>query len=198
MDDQILENLIQLTGLSEEDFQILREFAPHTNSWSTDIIPKFYDLLFGYAPTAKLFHQQERPIREETLRNWFSELISGDIDRSFWKYQWETGLLHVKRGVRNHMMIAMMSQLQILFLKKCIEEFEWEDAIELFCAFKRITDTITGLIAEGYFEKYLESIESMSGIKKRVIQRMVDLEIPSVLKKHSLPGSTNDKYPEGE
>jgi hypothetical protein len=74
-------------------------------------------------------------------------------------------------------MIGMMSRTQQFFLKKCMETFDTERALEVFGAFKRITDTITGLIAEGYFLSYVEATERMTGQSRALTDRLVSLEI---------------------
>ncbi|MCB0264265.1 MAG: hypothetical protein KDH95_10475 [Calditrichaeota bacterium] len=180
--DAVLENLIKLTGVVPRDFDTLNEVAPQIEVWEPAIVKIFYDTLYSHSATNAIFKSDERPDREATFSNWYRQLIHAKYDPMFWKHQWFVGLIHIKREVRNHMMLGMISRVQTFFLAQCMNEFQGVQALKVYGAFKRITDVIAGLIAEGYFEKYLEAMEKMSGIKTKVVERMVKLEIDTMIK----------------
>lgn len=175
--EQVLQDLITLSGLTEQDYQTLKEVAPQTQAWADEFTQAFYDTLYGYAPTSHIFREGERPARENTLITWYKEVTSGNIDMDFWRRQWIIGLVHIPRRVTDPFMIGMMSRVQQLFLKKCIETFELERALAIFGAFKRVSDVVTGLIAEGYFLSYVEATERMTGQSRALTERLVGLEI---------------------
>jgi hypothetical protein len=175
--EQVLNDLIALTGLTEQDYQILQDAASHTQQWTDDLTAAFYDTLYGYAPTSHIFKPGERPERENTLITWYREVTSGTIDLNFWRRQWIVGLVHIPRRVTDPFMIGMMSRVQQLFLKKCLETYDLEQAMTVFGAFKRVTDVVTGLIAEGYFLSYVEATERMTGQSRALTERLVGLEI---------------------
>jgi hypothetical protein len=177
----IQENLIALTGLTHNDFKVLRKAAPKIKAWGPALVKVFYDTLFKHEATAKIFKPGERPEREITLAQWYNGLIKGELDDHFWENQLLVGLIHIKRDVHNHMMFGMLSRVQTFFLEHSLKEFGLSEGYKLFISFKRITDVIAGLIAEGYFEKYLDAFESMSGIKRTVIHRMVTLEVDKMI-----------------
>ncbi len=177
MIEQVLDDLMNLSGLTEQDYQTLKDVAPQTQQWTDELTQHFYDTLYGYAPTSHVFKPDERPDRETTLINWYKEVTSGEITMNFWRRQWIIGLVHIPRRVTDPFMIGMMSRTQQFFLKKCMETFDTERAHEVFGAFKRITDTITGLIAEGYFLSYVEATERMTGQSRALTDRLVSLEI---------------------
>jgi hypothetical protein len=110
--EQILQDLITLTGLSEQDYQVLSEYADITQKWADEIVKEFYDTLFGHKPTSEVFREGERPDREVTLRNWYLEVTSGKISSDFWRRQWLVGLVHIPRKVSNRFMFGMMSRAQ--------------------------------------------------------------------------------------
>jgi len=179
--EQILQDLITLTGLSEQDYQVLSEYADITQKWADEIVKEFYDTLFGYKPTAGVFREGERPDREVTLRNWYLEVTSGKISSDFWRHQWLVGLVHIPRKVSNPFMFGMMSRVQQIFLRKCLEAFEPLQAERIYNAFKRLTDVVAGLIAEGYYLNYIEAMEHVGGIRMALVQRMIDVEITQKL-----------------
>jgi hypothetical protein len=177
MVEQILEDLRTLTGLTEEDYQVLKDSASTTQQWGAELTQYFYDTLYGYAPTSHVFKPGERPDRESTLVNWYMEVTSGNITMNFWKRQWIVGLVHIPRRVTDPFMIGMMSRVQQFFLQKCMEHYDQEQALRVFTAFKRVGDTVTGLIAEGYFISYVEATERMTGQSRALTDRLVTLEI---------------------
>lgn len=174
--EQILEDLLALSGLLEEDCQLLHENTQYTQKWVDAVVNEFYDTLYGYANTAKVFREGERPHREETLRQWYIEVTSGKINAEFWQHQWFVGLVHIQRGVDNQFVLGILTRIQQLFLKKCLEEFERDKAQAVFGAFERITSVIAGLVVEGYRQQYLNAVERTSGISVGLINRMATVE----------------------
>jgi hypothetical protein len=181
---EILKNLETLIGCCKEDVEALKEVSATTSKWEPEVIKIFYDTLFAYEPTKKVFKEGERPDREKTLADWYLSVVKGEMDDAFWNKQWMVGLIHVWRGVPNHFMLAIMSKVQIAFLHNCLKEFEPAQAEKVFKSFKHLTDVIVGLIAESYFQKYLESVREFSGIKQSVIDRMVTMEVEKLIKEY--------------
>ena len=179
--EQVLNDLIRLTGYSDKDPQTLRDVADTTQAWMEEITQAFYDTLYGYSSTAVVFKEGERPSREDTLRNWYHYVSQGKIDENFWHWQWYVGLVHIPRGITNPFMLGMMSRVQQHFQTKCRQAFEPEQADAVFQAFKRITDVIAGLIAEGYFQSYLEAVQRTSGQSRVLIDRMVGFAVEEML-----------------
>ena len=179
----ILTNLVKLTNVSAQDVATLQEAAPEIQGWGPEIVALFYNTLYDYGETAKVFKPGERPDREVTLSDWYTKLLTGKIDETFWQHQWFVGLIHIKREVRNHVMMSMMSRIQIFFFEKCLENFDVAKTHRLFTAFKRITDVIAGLIAEGYFENYITAMETVLGIKRNLVNNMLVMEVDRMIKK---------------
>ena len=179
--EQVLNDLIKLTGYSDKDAQILHKVSGTTQAWTEEVTQAFYDTLYGYPSTAAVFKEGERPAREDTLRNWYHYVSQGKIDEKFWHWQWYVGLVHIPRGITNPFMLGMMSRVQQLFQAKCRQAFEVEQADEVCHAFKRVTDVIAGLIAEGYFESYLEAVQRTSGQSRVLIDRMVGFAVEEML-----------------
>lgn len=154
--EQTLGHLIALTALSDQDCLILRSSAAQTQQWADEIVTEFYDTLFGYEPTAEVFKKDERPGHEDTLRRWYLEITDGNIDSDYWQRQWRMDMFHNLRQVKSTVTLAMMSRLQQLFLKKCLQEFEPTQAIQVYHAFKRVTDIVAGLVIEARHTAYGE------------------------------------------
>lgn len=176
---KIFADLQVLTGISEEDYQTISAHSELTQSWIDDVVKAFYDTLFSYENTLKVFPKgkAERPEREQTLRRWYMQITSGNINEAFWWQQWLVGLIHIKVKVSNTYMLGMTSKVQQLFLEKCMSHLDTAEALKLYGAFKRVTDVVATLIAEGYFINYVESLENVLGFNRGLIERMMELEI---------------------
>ncbi len=180
----VIETFSKINGLSEDTYRIFNEHKDILLSWKKNLVDTFYEKLFSYEKTANIPNEGEREKLENTLSNWYVDIIDGNIDDNFWKKQWYIGLAHIARGVDNSYMISMMNILQSEFAKKCFAEFEADKALELSLAFNKITDAILSVIVEGYIHLYIEAIERMSGIKREVVNRMASLESKKMFKEY--------------
>ncbi|NPA93492.1 MAG: globin [Chloroflexi bacterium] len=175
--EQVFQDLVTLIGFSEEDGRILKETSDVTSQWVEELSQAFYDLLFSYEPTAKVFYEGERAMREVSLKQWYLDVVSGNFTPEFWKHQWLVGLVHVARGVTNPYMLGMTSRVQQLFLHKCLEAFEPAQAEAVYGAFKRATDVVAGLVTEGYLQSYMTAMEKVAGFRRALVDRMLQMEI---------------------
>ncbi len=181
-DSQVLAQLLHLTGVTEEDFAVLSETAHITQQWVDEFAQAFYDILFAYKPTAAVFKDGERPAREASLKEWYLQVTSGDIaNRKFWNHQWYVGIIHIPRKITNPYMFGMMSRVQQLFLHRCLQECELEQAEAAFLAFKRVTDVIAALIAESYHINYMDAMEKVAGLRPALVERMMALQVDNMV-----------------
>lgn len=181
MMEAVLNDLIRLIGYTEKDREILQDTSDVTQAWTEEITQHFYNTLYGYKSTQVVFKDGERAARENTLRHWYRQVSGGQIDQTFWQHQWFVGLVHIPRGISNPFMLGMMSRLQQLFRIKCLQTFDRAKAEIVYTAFKRVTDIIAGLIAEGYFQSYVQAMERMSGQSRNLIDRMVHMEVQDMV-----------------
>jgi hypothetical protein len=173
-------DLQQLTGFTPEDGKVLATHQDTLRQWVKEMVTMFYDTLFGYANTAKVFHEGERPAREQTLSQWLEKVFSGKVDEAFWEHQWLVGLVHVWRKIPNSQMLGMMSMLQQFILQKCLQAFSGEEAMKVFLAFKRISDVAAGLIAESYLDTHFIALERF-GLTRPLAQNAVAGEANKLL-----------------
>lgn len=175
--EELLNYLTTLTQFSEKDLAVLQQHSSLTSQWADEAVKLFYDTLFGYEPTAKVFRENERPAREKTLRDWYLQVVSGQLPADWWRRQWLIGLVHIPRKIINPFMFGAMSLLQQFFLEKCLQTMPPEEAKTVFLAFKRVTDITAGLISEGYFDNYIDAMESSAGFRRSLIERMMEVEL---------------------
>lgn len=175
-----LNTLIALTGYSDTDAELLAEHYSTTSEWIGDLSRVFYDVLYAHEKSKEILGT-ERSDREATLKRWYLGVASGKVDEAFWRQQWVIGLVHILQRVDNASMMAMMSKAQLVFLEKCVANYPADTALVLFGAFKRTTDVIAGLIAEGFFINFVAALENTAGFKLSLISRMMDIEVRKLL-----------------
>ncbi len=175
------EDLKFLTGLSSNDLEILKKYKDIALQWTDDLVKSFYDILFSYEPTASIFREGEREERENTLKDWYRRLFE-EINSDFWIWQWYVGIVHIKRKVYNRYMLGMLSRIQQMFLDKAVQNLPIEEALELYRAFKKATDVIAGVIAEGYHLTYVESLQTVAGVDKQFVGKIMKLHLDKAMK----------------
>jgi len=55
-------------------------------AFGPEIAKGFYDTLYGHGPTEEIFHEGERPMREQTLIGWWERTARGPIDDDDWAW----------------------------------------------------------------------------------------------------------------
>jgi hypothetical protein len=78
-------------------------------------------------------------------------------------------------------MMAMMSRVQQIFLAKSMAELPPAEAQALYGAFKRITDVVAGLVAEGYRQGYADAVADITGMRGALMDRMADVAVDRLL-----------------
>ena len=152
--------------------------------WADEFAVKFIEVISTYEPTKEIFYKEGVRLPDigvEVVKNWYLDVTKGNVDQDFWRQQYLVGLVHLKHGVKNSFRLGMMSIVQQLFLMACLKEFDGDEAIKVYLSFKKVTDVISGITTEGYFPSLITAIQRTTGIKKQVMERMVNLEIDSLI-----------------
>ncbi len=176
-----LNTIKTLTGVSQQDFDTLKEAAPEATQWVGEITQYFYNTLFAHARTAVVFHAGERPDREKTLRDWYLALFqTADDNEAFWKAQGRIGFAHIRRHVNNEFMIGIASGLGELFLKKSVAAYGLERGLAVSQAFHRILTTVVGLTAEGYDVMSQIAFSEATGAGLELIDRLIQSSVDDI------------------
>ncbi len=179
-----LKYLIDLVGLNEDDYSILKKHSDKTGMWADEFAKKFIAAISTYEPTGEIFYREGVRLPDigvDVVKKWYIDVTSGNVDRDFWRRQYLIGLVHLKHGVENSFRLGMMSVVQQLFLLECLKELDKNEAVKLYLSFKKVTDVISGITAEGYFPNLVVAIQRTTGIKKQVMDKMVNLEIDTLI-----------------
>ena len=176
-----LHTIKTLTGVSQSDFDTLKEAAPEATQWVDSVVQFFYDTIFAHARTAAVFHDGERPAREQTLQDWYLALFSTANDEDdFWNAQGRIGFAHIRLHVNNEFLIGIASRLSELFTTRSMEAYGPERGLVVAQAFNRILRTVVGLTAEGYDVMTQLAFSEATGAGVELIDRLVQESVGDI------------------
>lgn len=174
---EILEDAKELIGIKDEDIETLKSRKDILLSWADDLMDEFYNTLINYPKTAKVF--EKVPLERVKAKNkrWYEQVVSGEIDRSFYEFQFFVGIVHVYWGIENDIMIFMANRLKMHFLKKSSQHFEPEEAVTVFHAFSKIVDFLIALTVEGYIFTLREALIDIAGFTPGLVDNMMSMKL---------------------
>lgn len=174
---------IALTGLSQADFELLKEAAPQARQWCSEIVQVFYDTLYQHSRTAAIFRDGERPAREETLAQWYLSLFEVNSVTDFLRSQAPIGLAHIRRRVNNQFMIGIMVRVSEIFQANALETLGPDYGLKVAQAFERALNAVVGLTAEGYDVMSNVAFSESTGAEPELINHLIQQSIDDVEQK---------------
>lgn len=145
------------------------------------LVTEFYDTLLAHPPTADVFEPGERPAREETLRAWWRRTVTGPLDDGYWAWMGLVGVVHIRRGVRNPMMLSMMAFVEEVVHREAVASGLASGEVErLRVAFGHLTLTASAVISESYTQSYVGALQALGGLNPRLLANMLAIEIQAI------------------
>ena len=170
------------TRFTDEDGRILFAYRKLLLSLESKVVQGFYDTLFAHPPTRAIFSDHERPAREHTLRTWWRRTVRGPFDDKYWEWQALVGLVHIKRKVKNPMMIGMWGWLLTTLDRELESQLSSTQAKQVMDSFKRLATTAQALTAESYLENYLAALCEATAFPPNLLNRFVETQVDDLLK----------------
>lgn len=152
-------------------------FRKHENS----VIQGFYDQVYTDPATQQYLNPKDRPMRENTLRQWYQVTTSGHFDDHYWAWQALVGIVHVKHNIPNPAMLGMWSWMINFIQAQLLEELPVDQALPLIQVFQKLQATVCSLIVESYIMTQQEAINRASGLNQKILGRFVHIEIDRLL-----------------
>jgi hypothetical protein len=177
----VLSQIPPVCRFSDKDARLISDYNSLLLTLEPELVQGFYDVLLAHEATRSVFAEGERPDREATLRHWWRRTVNGPFDDEYWAWQALVGLVHVKRGVKNAMMIGMWRWLLTWLGERLAGMLEEREAQELLDSFGRLASTVQALTAESYMEHYLATLLRMTGFKEALLKRLISVEIDRLL-----------------
>lgn len=181
MTQAIMDKMPPSCCFSAEDGHLIVQHRNLLLDLEDELIQGFYATIFAHEPMREIFQPEERQAREEMLRQWWQRTVSGPFDEHYWAWQTLVGLVHVKRGVKNAMMIAMWGWVINWLCQRIGTAMDEQEAERLRGSFKRLAATVQALTAESYLEHYISALQRATGFKPALLDRLAFTEIDQML-----------------
>lgn len=165
-----------------EDRYVLLRYTDYLLTLEDDFVTSFYDTLFEHPPTRAVFADDERAMREESLREWWRRTVRGPIDDDYFAWMAMVGLVHVLRGVANPMMLAMCEHAA-RFTDGAVARagLPGEEADAVVGAFRRFTTSVGAVITYGYDQAVSDALFNIAGMRQNLLIRLRDQEVTQAL-----------------
>jgi hypothetical protein len=180
---QILEKIPPEQRFSAADAALFKVHRDLLVGLEDELVKGFYDNVYRHAPMHAVISHGDRTEREQTLRQWWHRTTRGEFDEQYWAWQALTGLVHIKAGVHNQMMMVMWSWTTAWLRQRLARDDvpAGTQATALVESFERLALTAQCLTAESYTANYLETVSRVTGFKPALLERMASTEIDQML-----------------
>lgn len=143
---------------TSDDADVIIKHRMFLLSLEDALVDGFYTMLYNHSETRTVFHQGERRDREFTLREWWRRVVKGPFNNEFWDWMTFVGLVHVKRRVKNPMMLSAWGFVMNEVIMAAKTQLPAHEVIELSEAFNHLGQTFSGFIADGYLVGIMEAV----------------------------------------
>jgi hypothetical protein len=164
------------------DAAVIAKNADALVAMGPEIATAFYDTLFDHPPTATVFHPDERPMREQTLIQWWERTVRGPIDDDYWAWMAMVGLTHVVRHVTNPMMLAMADFVASYVATNAYRlHLDETERASLVRGFDRVASMMRSIITYGYDHAMSSALYERAGMPEALLARLGDQTIREAL-----------------
>ena len=178
---EIRAEMVPTSLLSARETATLAEHAEFLLGIEDALVTSFYDTLYAHEPTASVFAFGERLHREQTLRMWWRRTVGEPLDDGYWSWMGLVGVIHIRRGVRNPMMMSMMTHVQEMVGEAAGAAGMDPAAVEdLRRAFAHLSQTASAVISESYTQSYIGALQALGGLQPRLLANMLSIEIQAI------------------
>lgn len=182
---EAIDQMPPVSRFNEEDATLILQYKEALLSWGPELVISFYDTIFEHEATAAIYRDGERPMREETLTDYWIKTVNGPIDLDYFGWMAMIGLIHVVRKVENPMMLAMSSFVTDFVEKKIFQEpsINPENAQKVIRAFRKYTSTTSAIITYGYDSSRVSALYEIIGMEESLLQRLTQQTVEGSLGK---------------
>lgn len=179
----IIESIPEQQRFSPYDEALLQRFKAPLLALEDELVQGFYDEIEANPKINALLGDGARAQREHTLRRWWQRSLAGPIDEQYWAWQALVGVVHIKVGVKNSMMMGMWQWILVRLRERVTVDMTGDEATReaLLAALGRLALTTQAITAESFLMNYLETVVRLTGFKPALLERMFKTEIDLVL-----------------
>jgi hypothetical protein len=145
------------------------------------LIDGFFATAYDNSTLIDQLSDDDRKIREQTLRQWYRLTITGTFDEHYWNWQVLEGIEHVQGDIPNAIMLTMRGWVMSFFQKHLIYDLEQEQAIEILEVLQKVQSVASSLTVASFVMTRKEAIRLASGLNDAILSRLISIEIKKLL-----------------
>jgi hypothetical protein len=172
-----LSQVVPQSAFPDADAAAIAEHHDYLLGIEDSLVEVFYDALYSHAVIEAVFEDGERPAREQTLRTWWRRSIDGPIDHQYMLWMTFVGVVHIRRRVKNPMMVSAMTVISDHVHQRARAELDADAVEKLQTAFSHLTTTIVSLISESFTQSYIGALRNLAGLDESLTARMLAIEV---------------------
>lgn len=176
----VIQSCLPQSLLTEDDRAAIQRNEAFLLGMEDELVSVFYDSLFAHEPTAAVFEDGERPERENTLRHWWQRTVQGPLDDSYFSWMALVGIIHIRRGVQNPMMLSMFHLITDAIHAKALKELGEAEAEALRVALSHLSSTASSVISDSYTRTYTKALYDLAGLNPGLTERMLHIEVKEI------------------
>lgn len=181
MQADILDEMLPSSSFTDADAATLAAHRQLLLDFGDDLVEGFYDTLYHHDRTAAVFEPGERAAREQTLRQWWERTVEGPLDRGYWTWMALVGIVHIRRGVGNPMMLSMIGYVQNAVHDHAVAcGLDPAEVERLRLAFSHLGTTVSAVISDSYTQSYIGALQNLGGLNPRLLANMLGIEIQAI------------------
>jgi hypothetical protein len=181
MTNSILQKIPGMLIPTASDGALVQRYQGFFKKHEDTVIKGFYDLVYNDPATQMFLKPKDRPMRENTLRQWYQVTTAGHFDEHYWAWQALVGIVHVKHNIPNPAMLGMWSWMVSFIQARLLEELPPQEALDVMQVFQKLQATVCSLIVESFIMTQQEAISRASGLNQVILGRFIHIEIDRLL-----------------
>ncbi len=176
MAEPFIEEIKRLTGLTDQERQLLAEMKPVLEKHAPSIVDAFYAQLEQFERTREILHAQ--PGRIEKLKGhltrWLIGLANGEYGQAYQHERYRIGYRHVEVGLEPRFVIGAMSFCRSMVAPMIEQEYA-NDALKNArrLALDKIMDIDLNIMLQSYDDKRIQQFLEVTGFSKELFENMI-------------------------
>lgn len=164
--------------LTQEHKDCIARHSAALKQVGPQVVQEFYETVYAHESTERVFKEGERPMREDSLLQWWDRTVEGPVDDEYWSWMALVGLIHVVRRVANPSMLSM-AQFVGRRSPELVAELGLDDqeAAMLRESMQRLMSTVSALITYGYDHAVSSALYEIAGMPEPLLHRLRDKEV---------------------
>lgn len=170
---EVFEEAKRFLKFDANDVANLKVLAPILSRHQQAITDYFYEVLGQTPETVKLIAGRVDMLKR-THGVWFSELLGGQYEQSYFESRWRIGLAHVRIGLGPHWVEGVMSIVRTKALAALAQEIaDSKELANRYASLLKVLDLDLCVINLAYQEERLVRLTRFTGMKRGLIENVI-------------------------